>query len=393
MTSRASRCDFHVRPICSAFVREMPASLSLPGFSSRIWSVCIPNASTSFCAVFLPMPLTSPLDRYRARPLSVRGASSVTASARTCSPCFLSISGTPRIRTSAPLPVFGKCPMTVTGSARPAMDTFTTRNVESSRSNVTRSTSPSKVTSVGTTWLEPDIVHPCTARLVGRRTTWGTLLWGLREAHRAGRCTSGAKSSQPVRRDGAHVASASRAGAGSSSTAAHRTARLRCVRCGAGPRKVRPLWRRARRGCSSSGPGHPLGPAAALPQVLDVPEGVAAQPCRHGGPLLLLRLLARDVFRRRPVEGAHLLRRLGARRRVLGKRGGLPSVAERLRHGCGRWERRHRSPHRLARRWRRHLLEKTLDIGRTTGGLTLEKGGMVIRADGMRTRACALEMS
>lgn len=40
-----------------------------------------------------------------------------------------------------------------------------------------------------------------------------------------------------------------------------------------------------------------------------------------------------------------------------------------------------------------HLLKKCMEIGRTTGGLTLEKGGMTIGAGGMRTSACAFEMS
>jgi hypothetical protein len=40
-----------------------------------------------------------------------------------------------------------------------------------------------------------------------------------------------------------------------------------------------------------------------------------------------------------------------------------------------------------------HLLSKCRQIGRGTGGLTIEQGGMSIGSAGMRTRGCALEMS
>ncbi len=39
------------------------------------------------------------------------------------------------------------------------------------------------------------------------------------------------------------------------------------------------------------------------------------------------------------------------------------------------------------------LLGKCREIGRATGGLTIEHGGMMFGAEGMRTRGCALEMS
>ena len=130
--------DHHVaeRALLAPRAREGRAALVAEAVDLARGGRCLPRARAARrgrrsrrCAARAsgPTPLMSPDARYFSRPASVSGASSMSDSTRSCSPCFVSCSRSPRTRTRAPTGVGGKLPTTARRSDRPATASLMTR--------------------------------------------------------------------------------------------------------------------------------------------------------------------------------------------------------------------------------------------------------------------------
>ena len=91
-----------------------------------------PNARTIWRAKWGPIPLTIPEPRYFSIPSRVVGGTTVSRSARNCSPCCRSLTHSPWASMYSPAETAAALPMTVTTSRWPLTCTRSTQNPDCS---------------------------------------------------------------------------------------------------------------------------------------------------------------------------------------------------------------------------------------------------------------------
>src|SRR5256884_8424 len=143
MISRICFASCHACAIRSRRLGPIPSTVcSSDGRLAMTTRTSAPKCPTSFLARIGPMPLTSPLPRYRSIPSAVVGGTVFRVMALNCRPCSLSLTHQPSAASHSPAVTDGREPTTVTSSRCPFTFTRRTQKPLSSLWNVTRSISP-----------------------------------------------------------------------------------------------------------------------------------------------------------------------------------------------------------------------------------------------------------